>query len=57
MALANAKKLLVLLVVAFVIYAIVQSPQQAADIVHTVWNMIVAGFHGIADFFNRVLHG
>ncbi|MFC6712519.1 hypothetical protein [Branchiibius cervicis] len=57
MALANAKKLLVLLVVAFVIYAIVQSPQQAADIVHTVWNMIVAGFHGIADFFNKVLHG
>ncbi|WP_291522432.1 hypothetical protein [Branchiibius sp. NY16-3462-2] len=56
MALANAKKLLVLLVVAFVIYAIVQSPQQAADIVHTVWNMIVSGFRGIADFFNKVLH-
>lgn len=57
MAVANAKKLLVLLVVAFVIYSIVQSPQQAADIVHTVWNMIVSGFHGIADFFNKVLHG
>lgn len=57
MAVENAKKLLVLLVVAFVIYAIVQSPQQAADIVHNVWNMIVGGFHGIADFFNKVLHG
>lgn len=57
MALDNAKKLLVLLVVAFVIYAIVQSPQQAADIVHNIWNMIVGGFHGIADFFNKVLHG
>lgn len=57
MAVENAKKLLVLLVVAFVIYAIVQSPQQAANIVHSIWNVIVGGLHGIADFFSRVLHG
>jgi hypothetical protein len=54
----HAKKLVLWTLLAFFIYAIVTSPSQAASIVHTTWNIIVAGVKGIGGFFNAVLnHG
>ena len=52
----RVKKIVPLTVLAFFIYAIVTSPDQAADLVHTVWDIINKGFTGIAGFFDAVLN-
>lgn len=39
----------------FVIYAIFTSPDRAADLVMTVWEIIVNGFASIGIFFDRLL--
>lgn len=52
---ARVKKILLYLVVAFVVYAVVTSPTQAADIVRTAWNIILDGFAALGTFFNSLL--
>ena len=52
----RVKKIVPLTVIAFFIYAIVTSPTQAADLVHTIWDIIVQGFNGIGGFFDAVLN-
>ena len=39
---------------AFVVFYIMNSPTQAADMVHNVWHTTVAVAHGFAHFFDRV---
>ncbi len=39
----------------FVIYAIFTSPDRAANLVVTVWEIIVNGFTSIGIFFDRLL--
>ena len=39
----------------FVIYAIFTSPDRAADLVITVWEIFVNGFAAIGIFFDRLL--
>lgn len=43
-------------VVAFFIYAVFKSPDQAASIVHNAWNGVVDGLHSIGKFFDALLN-
>ena len=52
----RTKKIVPLALLAFVVYAIVKSPTQAADLVHTLWDIIVQGASGIGGFFDAVLN-
>jgi peptidoglycan/LPS O-acetylase OafA/YrhL len=52
----RVKKILPLTLIVFFIYAIVRSPTQAADLVHTLWDIIVQAGKGIGGFFDAVLN-
>lgn len=39
----------------FVLYAVLTSPNRAADLVVTVWEILVTGFNSIGAFFDRLL--
>lgn len=52
------KKIMLWTVLAFVVYAIITSPSQAAHIVQGAWNIIVQATKNLAAFFNAILsHG
>ena len=44
----RVKKILLWVLLAFVVYAVIKSPNQAADIVHTAWNSILQAFRASA---------
>ena len=52
----RVKKPLLWTLLAFFIYAIVTSPSQAADILQTVWDIILQGFKSIGSFFDALLN-
>lgn len=52
----RVKKIVLWTLLAFFVYAIMTSPSQAADIVHTAWNIILGGLKGIGGFFDAVLN-
>jgi hypothetical protein len=54
--LARVKTIAYLLIVAFLIYAIFKSPDQAASIVRTAWGGVVDGLHAIGRFFDALLN-
>lgn len=49
------KQILLWLLFGFLIYAIVTSPERAADIVQAVWDIIYEGFANIAQFFEALM--
>jgi hypothetical protein len=51
------KKIIVFILVAFAIYAVITSPEKAADIVKTIWDLIWSAILSIADFFDALLRG
>lgn len=51
----QVKRILVWIFWIFVIYAIFTSPDRAAQIVITVWEILVNGFSAIGIFFDRLL--
>lgn len=51
----KAKRLLLWLIVAFVIYAIFNSPGRAGDIVHSAWDIIAQAGKSLGAFFDSVL--
>jgi hypothetical protein len=51
------KKIVLWLVVIFLIYAIVTSPQNAADIFASAWDIVVNGVKNVAAFFDSLLRG
>ncbi|WP_157270358.1 hypothetical protein [Paraoerskovia marina] len=51
----KVKLLVVWLIVGFVIYAIVTSPDQAAGVLRGVWNVIAQGFASLGTFFSTLL--
>ncbi len=53
---AKARKVILIVVLVFFVYAIFQSPEKAADIVTNVWGVIVDGFNAIRRFFNSLLN-
>ncbi|GAB3085528.1 MULTISPECIES: hypothetical protein [Promicromonosporaceae] len=48
---AKAKTLLIWIVVIFLIYAIVSSPDRAANIVTAIWDFITNAFSSFGQFF------
>ena len=49
------KKILLWLLTIFLIYAILTSPGDAADIVGTAWDVIANGVRNIGRFFDELL--
>ena len=52
----KARKVILILVAAFFVYAIFTSPDKAADIVTNIWGVIVDGFNAILTFFDTLLN-
>lgn len=52
---SRAKKVLIWFLIAFAVYAIFKSPDQAAGIVASAWDGIVSGFSAIGRFFDALL--
>lgn len=55
MLLARVKTIAWVLLVAFLIYAIFKSPDQAAAMVRTAWGGVLDGLHAIGRFFDALL--
>jgi hypothetical protein len=53
--LQRVKKIVLWTLLAFFVYAVVKSPSQAADIVRTIWDIILQGFKSIGSFFDALL--
>jgi hypothetical protein len=51
------KKIVMWLVVIFLVYAIVTSPDDAADIFGSAWQIVVNGVQNVASFFDSLLRG
>lgn len=51
------KKWLWILVAGFGIYAVLTSPERAADIVRAIWDIVSQGFMNIVRFFNGLMNG
>ncbi len=51
------KKPLIWLVLAFFLYAVFRSPDQAASIVRGAWDGILAGLGSVTAFFDALLRG
>ena len=52
----KAKKVLSWALLAFFAYAIFTSPNQAANLVQTAWDIVLQGFQGIGAFFSALLN-
>lgn len=53
----RARKVLLWFVIAFLVYAIFASPDQAADIVRSAFDGILDGLSAIGRFFDSLLTG
>jgi hypothetical protein len=49
------KKIVLWLVVIFLLYAILTSPAEAADIFGSAWDVVRNGVANIADFFDNLI--
>jgi hypothetical protein len=52
----HVKKILLWTLVVFFIYAVIQSPGQAANMVQNLWDLIVLAFQNIGNFFDALLN-
>ena len=54
----RVRTIIIWALVVFALYAIVTSPQETADALKGVWNVIYTAVHSIATFFHSLLaHG
>jgi hypothetical protein len=51
----RVRKIVLWTLLAFLVYAIVTSPGQAADIFQTTWDIVLKGLKGIGSFFDALL--
>ena len=51
----KVKMTLIWVLVIFAVYAVIRSPDRAADIVEGVWDVIVGAFSSIGQFFYSLL--
>jgi hypothetical protein len=51
------KRLLVWLLVAFLLYAVLTSPEAAARIFSSAWEVVTDGLGNIGRFFDRLIGG
>jgi hypothetical protein len=55
-AMTRTRRIILLIVLAFVIYAVVTSPNQAAGYVQTVFVWLANAIRSVFQFFNALLH-
>lgn len=53
----RARKLLLWILIAFGVYAVFRSPDQAAEIVRSAWGGITTGVVAVGSFFDALLTG
>jgi len=51
----KAKTVLMWIVIVFLLYAVVQSPDRAADIVQAIWDVIVGAFKSFGQFVQSLI--
>ncbi|WP_197274965.1 hypothetical protein [Luteipulveratus halotolerans] len=54
---AKIKSFVPWVVLAFVVYAVVTSPDKSADLVRNVWSILSDGVTNIGNFFDNILNG
>ena len=52
----KVKKIILIVVLGFFVYAVFTSPDKAAGIVTNIWGILVDGFNAILRFFNALLN-
>jgi hypothetical protein len=52
----RTRRIILLILLAFVLYAVVTSPNQAAGFVQTVFEWLASAIRSIFAFFNALLH-
>jgi hypothetical protein len=53
---SKTKRVILIIVLAFFVYAVFTSPDKAADIVSNIWGVLVDGFNSILEFFGSLLN-
>ncbi|WP_169787750.1 hypothetical protein [Luteipulveratus mongoliensis] len=51
------KQLVPWVVLAFLVYAVVTSPDKSADMVRNIWDIITDGVRNVGQFFDNILNG
>jgi hypothetical protein len=51
----RTRQIIILILVIFAVYAIINSPNQSADVVQSAWHRLGDAVGGIRDFFNALL--
>lgn len=54
---SRTRKVILIILVAFAIYAVYRSPDQAGDFVANLWDILMQGLDAVGAFFNSVLSG
>lgn len=49
-------RILKIVAVVFILYAIITNPSGSAEVARTIWNLIIAGLTGIFSFFHALIH-
>ena len=49
------KRIVLWLLFGFLVYAIITSPDRAADIIQAIWDIILQGFRNIGRFFSSLI--
>ena len=53
---SNTRKIIMLIVVAFIVYAVFTAPGQSANTVDRAWETLKDGFDSITTFFDALLN-
>lgn len=54
---AKVKQFVPWVVIAFLVYAVVTSPDKSADMVRNIWDILSDGVRNIGSFFDNILNG
>lgn len=51
----KAKTILMWIVIVFLLYAVIKSPERAADIVQAIWDIILGAFQSFGQFVQSLI--
>jgi hypothetical protein len=51
------KKIILIILVVFAVYAVVKDPTSSASVVHSAWNILWDAVLSVRDFFDAVIKG
>ncbi len=54
---SRTRQVILIIIVAFLVYAVIKYPTRSAQVVHDIWDLIVAAFTSIFTFFNQLITG